>query len=187
MARTRVESVTSVSAVELRRRRELARPVDGGGQVLDVGATFHPYDRPIPVRASVEVEWEPCRFGGWRPWFRCPRCHARRARLYLRPWSPGVACRVCHGLAYHSQRVQPNDRAHNRGAALMRRLGVTGQDAYDLALDPRFAPKPSRMRWTTWERIVARAERCEERRILSLLPGMEAFIRRVERGRKARA
>lgn len=181
MARARVELVSSVGVGELVRRGELRRTSDGGGQVATLSATFQPYDCPIPVRASVSVEWEPCRFGGWRPWFRCPRCHARRARIYLRPTGPGVACRVCHRLAYHSQRLQPNDLAHTRGAGLMRRLGVTGQEAYDLALDPQFAPKPKRMRWATYDRIVAAAEACEERRMAALIPGMEAFLRRLER------
>lgn len=62
----------------------------------------------------------------------------------------------------------------------MARLGLQGEAAWNAALEPRFAPKPSRMRWATYERIVAEAEACEERRVLALMPGLERFLGRVE-------
>jgi hypothetical protein len=39
----------------------------------------------------------------------------------------------------------------------MERLGVTGQEASDLPLEPWYAPRPKRMRWATCERIVQQA------------------------------
>jgi hypothetical protein len=60
----------------------------------------------------------------------------------------------------------------------MQRLGVTCQDAWDLALDPGYAPKPPRMRWATYERIVRAAEGAEEARCAALLPGMYRLLAR---------
>lgn len=126
----------------------------------------------------VPLEWLPCPYGGRRPWFRCPRCGRRCAVVYLRRL---CACRVCHRLAYPSQREDASSRAHRRGRKLMGRLGVTGQDAWDLALEPRCAPKPPRMRWATWERIVAAAEEAEEARVGALMGGLERLLRRCGR------
>ena len=47
----------------------------------------------------VAVEWTPCRYGGARPWWRCPGCgsRARRAVLYLAYGTAraGFLCRAC--------------------------------------------------------------------------------------------
>lgn len=176
--RALVESAYSLGAVELARRGELRRD----GQAVTLSATFQPHDKPIPVRASVAVEWEPCRFGGQRPWFRCPRCGARRARMFLRV--SGVACRKCHGLAYHSQRLDASARAHRRGMRLMQRLGLSREEAHRVSLEPRRgAPKPPRMRWATFDRIVDEAEAAETARWEALMPSMERFLTRMERAR----
>lgn len=63
----------------------------------------------------------------------------------------------------------------------MERLGATGQDAWDLALEPHRADKPRRMRWATYDRIVAEAAELEDRRLLALTPALERFLARVQR------
>lgn len=126
-------------------------------------------------RPRITVEWTPCTFGGRRAWFRCPRCGRRCAVVYVRRTT---ACRGCHRLAYASQREDASQRAHRRGRKLMERLGVKGQDAWDLALDPWQAPKPPRMRWATYKRIVTAADDAEEARVAALLPGMKRLLRR---------
>ena len=60
----------------------------------------------------------------------------------------------------------------------MARLGVTGEDGWYLALEPRGAPKPKGMWWRTYERIVARAEEAEEARGAALMPQLERFLAR---------
>jgi hypothetical protein len=57
--------------------------------------------------------------GGFRHWFRCPRCRARRKRLYIVPFVSLVACRVCFGLVHRS--TQLNRRPHMGLAMLVSR------------------------------------------------------------------
>ncbi|XFB08130.1 hypothetical protein AAGT13_09390, partial [Azotobacter salinestris] len=51
-------------------------------------------DYPVPVT------WTPCHLGGERPWFLCPYCGRRVAKLYLQSV---FACRHCLRLNYASQ------------------------------------------------------------------------------------
>lgn len=107
---------------------------------------------------------------------------ARRcSSVYVR--HGGTACRVCYRLAYRSQRLDAPGQAHYRGMKLMVRLGYTGQEAWDAALDPDRTDKPKRMRWATYERIVAEAEAAEEACGASFMPAMERFLERVTRRR----
>lgn len=128
-------------------------------------------------RDVAAVEWTPCRFGGTRPWLRCPRCSRRCARVYLR--ASGAACRTCHRLAYAVQREDASSRAMRRGRKLVARLGVQGQEEQHwAALDPERLPKPKRMRWATYDRLVTLAREAEDRRVLALLPSLERFVAR---------
>ena len=43
------------------------------------------------VKEPVTIIWEPCNFGGQRPYFLCPRCGRRiecPAATWPRPWQP---------------------------------------------------------------------------------------------------
>lgn len=126
----------------------------------------------------VELEWTPCPYGGRRPWFRCPRCGRRCAVIYLRR---ATACRVCHRLAYRSQREDASSRAARRGRKFMERLGLRGEDAHWAALEPWRVPKPPRMRWATYERVVQAAARAEDARVAALIPGMHRLLERLGR------
>jgi len=64
----------------------------------------------------------------------------------------------------------------------MERLGLSGQEAWDAALDPWTAPKPKRMRWKTYERIVEAAEAAANERVMALMPRMERLFQWVEMG-----
>lgn len=55
------------------------------------------------VSYPVPVEWTPCNFGGERPWFRCPVCDNRVAKLYSPSSRDEYACRECQGLIYEAQ------------------------------------------------------------------------------------
>ena len=63
-------------------------------------------DGPRDVRYSVPIEYTECNFGGERPWFRCPVCDDRVAKLYKTPRRDEYACRECGDLLYKSQTYQ---------------------------------------------------------------------------------
>ena len=66
----------------------------------------------------VEVERQD-RLNGSQSYWRCPRCEALRAHLYV--VAGELACRVCLGLDYRSRAVP---RAVARAARLRRKLGA---------------------------------------------------------------
>lgn len=85
---------------------------------------------PGPQRLGLggEICWiEPVAtpLGGFRWWWICPQCGARRKALYLPAWfGAAAACRVCHGLSYRL--AQTNRRTAKRGSKLERELGLPG-------------------------------------------------------------
>jgi hypothetical protein len=86
-------------------------------------------------------------FGGIRWWFRCPRTYRRVRVLHLPLGGRHFWSRRAHRLAYASQRETIHDRAQRRAAKLCKRLGG------DWA-DDTYPEKPSRMRWSTYNRIM---------------------------------
>jgi hypothetical protein len=111
------------------------------------------------VAEVVTLDWAPCRYGGWRPWFECPvavggrSCGRRVALLY----GAGTyfACRHCYRLAYPSTREDATDRALAKHQALKVRLGGSP------ALPAPFPPKPKGMHWRTYDRLCREAHRLE--------------------------
>jgi hypothetical protein len=63
------------------------------------------------VNQPTAIEWTPCRYGGQRPWFRCPGrgCIRRVVKLYA--GGKYFLCRRCYDLAYQSQREDWGGRA----------------------------------------------------------------------------
>ena len=62
----------------------------------------------------------PCNYGSLRAWLLCPKCQAKRTSLYLSAegfW----ACRVCLGLAYRSNRLNPHSRFQYRAEKIKRK------------------------------------------------------------------
>lgn len=117
-----------------------------GAVVLDYGVRRGEGAPWEPVRELVALARTPCRFGGERPWFRCPGCLGRRAVLFGA--GGRFRCRACHGLAYDSTRESARERDRRRADALRRRIGSEPG-----ALD---APgKPKGMHPRTFGRIVA--------------------------------
>lgn len=114
------------------------------------------------VAQVVDLEHTSCHYGGTRPWFRCPRCGRRVAKLY-----GGTAfwCRQCHGLAYRSQAETYADRCYRRANKMRARLG--GEPG---AMS--FLPKPKWMRWPTYERL---AEEIRERETAWLMAAVARF------------
>ena len=66
-----------------------------------------------PIKYTIEVSQEPCRFGGIRRWLHCPlfrdgvACKRRVQALFLPPGREYFGCRTCYNLTYGS--VQSHD------------------------------------------------------------------------------
>ena len=63
----------------------------------------------------VRLDYTECNFGGFRPWFQCPNCSDRVAKLHMPPSQSEnrFACRECYELGYVSRRVSGTDlKAH---------------------------------------------------------------------------
>jgi hypothetical protein len=98
-------------------------------------------------------------FGGHQWFFLCPATH----RLATVLWKPPGASRFCsregRQVAYASQFLDRDNRAHYVQSKLNARLCPLG------GFDPEdwdFPPKPKWMRWKTYQRYEERFERCEE-------------------------
>ena len=96
--------------------------------------------RQIPLTST------PCHLGGSRPWFLCPTCGRRIAKLYI----TGVdyfVCRRCCGLAYQSQLDDSLDRTITRRQKY--RLRAMGSlDTIDT-----FPRKPKGMHWRKYQEL----------------------------------
>ena len=104
----------------------------------------------VPYR--VELEHEPCHFGGSRPWFLCPLCRHRCGVLFAVRGE--LACRHCHGLVYPSQRESASSRAYRRRDRIVARHRI---ERYPWG----FPKKPPRMWWRTFERLLAEIRAAE--------------------------
>jgi hypothetical protein len=116
---------------------------------------------------SIAVVTVPTKFGR-RRLFNCPACGRPCRDLY--GGQTRFACRKCVGLPYISQYQTDDERAADQARALRRKFG-----APDATF---FAPllRPPRMRWRTYQRLLARdaalAERCAR--------GLGAFVERLK-------
>lgn len=111
---------------------------------------------PIPATVTfcqVAITWTECHFGGQRPWFLCPTCGRRVAKLY---WSHVFHCRRCLDLAYESQRESDWAAACSRAQRIKKRLGGSAN-----MLEP-FPEKPKGMHWKTYLRYVMEYGRAVE-------------------------
>jgi hypothetical protein len=100
----------------------------------------------------VWVEWTPCHYGGKRPWFLCPGCERRVAKLCI---ARQFRCRHCLDLAYESQHQSRKNRCLYVASKIRNALGGSESLA-----DPP-PPKPKRMHWRTYRRLCRKLERCE--------------------------
>lgn len=108
-------------------------------------------DYPVPIT------WTPCHLGGERPWFCCPCCNRRVAKLY-----GGVmfACRHCLRLNYAIQQANKRDVPCDRSWKLRRALGC---DEGFLSLPAEFIRKPKGMHWRTYYRKIEQLKQVDAR------------------------
>jgi len=97
----------------------------------------------------LRLEWTRCNYGGSRPWFLCPGCGSRRAKLF--EVGDRFVCRGCGRLGYQSQQERPGDRLALRAKRLAARIGGGG------VLPNTLTGKPPRMHWRTYALIEQRA------------------------------
>ena len=108
---------------------------------------------PQRVDDHVSLQRRPCRFGGARAFFCCPRCGSFVLSLYL--GGGRFTCRACGRLTYASRRERARDR-HLRAANKLRsRLGGEAGAVGDLP------PRPKGMWRRTYDRLSAEIERRE--------------------------
>lgn len=86
--------------------------------------TWTPYgSEPQSFDYPVRVVRTPCRYGGTRPWFQCPRCWDRRAVLYGVASDGKFGCRRCMRLAYASEAEDATGRLWRKQRGLEAKLG----------------------------------------------------------------
>lgn len=107
----------------------------------------------IDVVERIQIERVPCRYGGTRPYFRCPgivqgrACGRRVGKLFL--LGRYFLCRHCHRIAYTSQSETELDRTYRkrdkRRVAMGAEPGPWG----------RIPPRPKGMWHRTYQRHIA--------------------------------
>lgn len=102
------------------------------------------------MREDVRLQWQPCNYGGMRPWLSCPRCSRRVGVLW---GGARFLCRHCHPLAYKSQNESQLDRSCEQSRKLRVRLGA---NLDDLSWPADQLPRPKGMHRATYQRLVAR-------------------------------
>jgi hypothetical protein len=120
----------------------------------------------------VSLDQTPCRYGGMRPWFLCPRCSRRVAVLAL--YRTGFWCRHCHRLPYASQQEALIDRLWSQIRKLGQSIGAPADES------PWMWRKPKGMHWRTFERRVARARELEQLRDAAFCIRVEALLVRLD-------
>jgi hypothetical protein len=86
-----------------------------------------------------------CHYGGSRPWFQCPRCERRSARLYFSAhhW----ICRICTGCRYRTQSESRLTRSIRKARKIRSRLGASPN------LTEKIETRPKGMHTRTFERL----------------------------------
>lgn len=114
--------------------------------------TWTPYgSKPQALDYPVRIVRTPCRYGGTRPWFQCPRCWDRRAVLYGLANDGKFGCRRCMRLAYASEAEDLTGRLWRKQQRLEARLGKNWT-------------RPKGMHHSTRERILEQIWDAEMRR-----------------------
>jgi hypothetical protein len=113
------------------------------------------------VAETVSIVEVPCRYGGKRPYFRCPGvvsgvvCARRVAKLYCA--GRFFLCRHCYRLAYASQSERALDRMLRRANTIRKRVGG------EVGMASPFPARPRGMWRRTYERLRGQTARFEMR------------------------
>jgi hypothetical protein len=105
------------------------------------------------ARQRIPVIWTPCRFGGFRPWYKCRDCDRRVGKLYSTGAS--LACRRCLDLWYSSQRRGAKSRIYLQALKLRLRLNGIA------SLAEPIPPRPKGMHERTYQGLRRKLEGLE--------------------------
>lgn len=123
--------------------------------------------------STVPIEWEPCRFGGSRPWFLCPCCGNRRAVLYV--VHDVAMCVRCGRISYSTQALSKFDRSWHRTRKIEARLGCADSQCM-------LPTKPKGMHWDTFSRLFLALRHEQALRNRIILGWAKPFFRDQEMG-----
>ena len=110
---------------------------------IDYFPTGHSGDRE-PVCIIIKFDWTACHFGGYRPWFLCPKCGRRVAILY---GGKHYYCRNCWNLAYPSENESKTSRLLRKANEIKRRLNC------EPGIKNEILFKPKGMHQKTFDRL----------------------------------
>jgi hypothetical protein len=97
---------------------------------------------------NIPIEKQPCNYGGFRYFFRCPLCQNRMRFLYLAQNSVFL-CRQCLNLSYETQNLRLTRRNHHMSNKIKKAIKARGGD-----LDSY--QKPPRMHQRTYQLLKSR-------------------------------
>jgi len=129
----------------------------------------------------VPITWTTCHLGGQRPWFDCPSCERRVAKLY---GSTVFACRRCLRLNYRSQQASKRERPAERSRQLRRTLGCSKGV---LCLPAELIQKPKGMHWRTFDKRIAQIKEADELALGSALATLGSLESKLESARNSLA
>ena len=98
---------------------------------------------------KIYFEKQPCNYGGYRYFFRCPLCQSRMRKLYCA--NGAFSCRKCLNLSYISQAFRPTRSFRITARAIEKDVKKRGGDI-------EFDEKPPRMHEKTFQRLKAKAK-----------------------------
>ncbi len=91
----------------------------------------------------IPIETQPCNYGGFRSYFKCPLCQQRMRFLYLAEQSIFL-CRKCLNLSYLSQRLRPTHHYYTMSKKIKEHIQNKGGDLYK---------KPPGMHKTNYQKL----------------------------------
>lgn len=106
------------------------------------------------INYTVHITRTSCNYGGTRPWFECPKCFRRVAKLYAD--GHYFLCRHCYNITYKSRSQPKWDRVMDEQYRIRERLGDDGS-----LCDP-FPDRPKGMHGRTYRKLLIRYSKLEK-------------------------
>lgn len=111
------------------------------------------------VTQKIRLSYSRCHLGGERPWFLCPVCSSRRAKLYL--GAQRFVCRACLQVSYRTSGQSRRDRIIAMKHQIGRRIFASYENGVGRG-------KKKGMHQATFDRLYRRYQRLENQYSYSL-------------------